>query len=235
MPDTQKSYEELNSDQKSAIDLLGISKRMFAQLGSSGVLRKIARPWASLNKSDQDAAKIIGYNAPQRIFTRWSQQTIEYNEDNSGDVVDISPGYSTITWHKSLWKNTPEHIKKAALQLHFDEKLWDQIASLIAQKEKDIREEQSRKGKADNEAKKTAEKLRKAEALNEIRSRHHGSSESDSPAPKLDAEHYTLSWNQMDTDTMQIISALDKVEGSFMYTKAFGVYAKEDIVNAEEV
>ena len=175
-------------------------------------MRKIARPWACLNKSDQDAAKIIGYNAhPHKSTTRWSQQTIEYNKDNSGDVVDISLGYSSIVGHKTLWKNTHEHIKKAALQLHFDDKLWDQIATLIAQKEKDTREEQSRKGKADNKAKREAEKLRKAEALREIRSRH-GSSESGSPAPKEDVANYSLSWNQTDTEYMYEISAVDKEE-----------------------
>jgi len=100
-----EEYSNLTRNQHHALNLLGITKKLFSQLCSTGVSRKLTRKWADLQKRDQAAAREIGYNTdPKDRGTYWSQVSLEFAENDSGDVVDVSPGYSRIKGHLTLWK-----------------------------------------------------------------------------------------------------------------------------------
>ena len=237
-------FQDLTVKQKSALGLLGISKKMFAQLCSTGVSRKITRIWASLNSPDQAAAKLIGYNAhPHVRKTWWSSLSVKWAANDSGDIEEISDGYGGIKWHCHYWDDIPDNIRDAALQLHFDKHIWNQITTLIKSKETAASEEQSRKDKAKHAAEKAktnAERQATSKAAKKakdaIRQRRNSTSSSSADSPPEAPEppkYFKPDWTELDTDFYDEVSHSENPGDPTVYSKLFGVYPHSDVFNAE--
>ena len=130
--------------------------------------------------------------------------------------------------------DTPAKIKKAALQLHFDSRIWDQIATIIKRQELNRRTEQAKVDKAKLEAQRQATKKAESEALDALRKRR-SNNEADSPlsgpakwdkVPATDSIWYQGPWSANDTDFHDEISysSDDIATATKCFTKLFGVF-----------
>ena len=138
--------------------------------------------------------------------------------------------------------DTPAKIKKAALQLHFDSRIWDQIATIIQRQELNRRTEQAKDDTEKMEAERQAKKKAESEAAEALRKRR-GSTGADSTISgpdkwdKVSADDpmwFQGPWTVIDTEYHNDISySSDNVlTAKKCFTMLFGVYIVADRENA---